>query len=221
MLPPESVPPDVVPPDVVPPVVVSPEVLPPDVFPPEVVPPEVVVPPASVPPDVVPPVFVPPESVPPDVLPPVLEPPSVTLIVAPGRTVSFGAHLVSVEIGLETLMAYAPGVSVISPAVSSFNVAVMSGSSMGLFLGMGGFCRGPSSFSSPLAAPPSVMVPVGFTVSLPRSSTSGFLDAASTVFQTTSISSPTFASAGAVSSTLVVPWTGGSPEMGGGTHSVA
>ena len=47
------------------------------------------------------------------------------------------------------------------------------------------------------------------------------MEAASTVFQTTSISSPTFASAGAVSCTFVVPWTGGSPEIGGGTHSVA
>lgn len=118
-------------------------------------------------------------------------------------------------------MAYAPGVSVISPAASSFSVPFMSGSTMGLFLGMGGFSRGPSSFSSPLAAPPRVTVPVGLTVSAPRSRTSGFLDAASTVFQTTSISSPTFASAGAVSSAFVVPRTAGSPEIGGGTHSVA
>ncbi len=65
-----------------------------------------------------------------------------TLIVAPGCTSSFGAHLVSVEIGLDTLMLYAPGVSVISPAVSSFSVPFMSGSSMGLFLGIGGSAGG-------------------------------------------------------------------------------
>lgn len=203
--PPPLEPPESVPPESVPPADVPPDVVPPAVVPPAVVPPAVV-PPAVVPPAVVPPVVVP--------------PPSVTLMVAPGWTASFGAHLVSVEIGLDTLMLYASGVSVISPALSSFSVPFMSGSTMGLFLGIGGFCRGPSSFSSPLAAPPTLMVPVGFTVSLSRSRMSGFLEAAATVFQTTSISSPTFASAGAVSCTLVVPCTAGSPEMGGGMHSV-
>lgn len=158
---------------------------------------------------------------PPSVVPPaVVPPPSVTLIVAPGFTVSFGVHLVSVEIGLETLMLYASGVSVRSPAFSSFSDPFMSERSIAEFLGIGGFCRGPSIFRSPVAAPPSLMVPVGWTVSLLRSRTSGFLEAAATVFQTTSTVSPTFAWAGAVSCTWVVPSTGGSPEMAGGMHSV-
>lgn len=152
--------------------------------------------------------------------PAVPPPPSVTLMVAPGWTVSFGEHLVSVEIGLETLMLYASGVSVISPAFSSFSVPFMSGSTMGLFLGIGGFCRGPSIDRSPLAAPPTLIVPVGLTVSFSRSSTSGLSEAAATVFHTTSTVSPTFASAGAVNCAFVVPCTGGSPEMDGGMHSV-
>lgn len=178
-----------------------------------------VVPPLPVvPPDVV----VPPEVVPPDVLvPPDVPPPSVTLIVAPAPTFSFGEHLVSVESGLLTLMLYLSGVSVTSPALVSFSLAFMSGRTIGLFLGIGGFCRGPSTARSALCAPATLTVPVGFTVSFSRSSTSGFLDAAWTVFHTTSTSSPTFASAGAVICTLVVPWTGGRPEMGGGMHSVA
>lgn len=188
--PPESPPPDVVPPAVVP-----------DVVPPAVVPD--VVPPADVP-EVVPPAVVVPLVVPPAVVDP---PPSVTLMVAPGCTVSFGVHLVSVEIGLETLILYASGVSVISPAFSSFSVPFMSGSTMALFLGIGGFCRGPSICTVPVAAPPSLSVPVGLTVSLSRSRMSGFLEAASTVFHTTSTVSPTLASAGAVNCTLVVPCT--------------
>lgn len=206
MVPPESVPPAVVPAVVPPSAVVPPAVVEPVVVP--VVVPEVV--PEMVPPTVVP-VVVPPAVVP---------PPSVTLIVAPGCTVSFGEHLVSVEIGLETLMLYASGVSVISPAFSSFSMPFMSGSTMGLFFGIGGFCRGPSIGRSPLAAPPTLIVPVGLTVSFSRSRTSGLLEAATTVFHTTSTVSPTFASAGAVSCTSVVPCTGGSPEMGGGMHSV-
>lgn len=159
--------------------------------------------------------------VPPAVVPPVVDPPpSVTLIVAPGWTVSFGVHLVSVEIGLETLRLYASGVSVRSPAFSSFSEPFMSDMIMGLFLGIAGLCRGPSIFRSPVAAPPSLMVPVGLTVSLSRSRTSGLSEAPWIVFHTTSTVSPTLASAGAVSCTLVVPWTGGSPEMAGGMHSV-
>ncbi len=96
----------------------------------------------------------------------------------------------------------------------------MSESFIGLFLGIGGFCRGPWTLSSPLCAPPTLILPLGCTVSLSRSRMSGFLDAASTVRHTTSTSSPTFAVAGAVISTLVVPWIAGSPEIGGGTHSV-
>ncbi|QES36010.1 hypothetical protein DEJ48_23675 [Streptomyces venezuelae] len=65
-----------------------------------------------------------------------------------------------------------------------------------------------------------MIVPVGCTVFSPRSRTSGFLDAACVVFHTTSTSSPTFAVAGAVISTWVVPCTGGRLEMGGGMHSV-
>ncbi len=180
--------------------------------------PPVVAPPLPVPPLVlVPPVLVPPLPLEP---PLVLPLPSVTLMVAPGLTVSFAEHLVSVEIGLLTLMLYAPGVSVTSPAFVSFTLAFMSDSSIGLFLGIGGFCRGPSIETSPLCAPPSVSLPVGLTVSLARSRMFGFLEAASTVFQTTSTSSPTFAVAGALMSTLVVPLTGGRPEIGGGRHSV-
>lgn len=117
-------------------------------------------------------------------------------------------------------MLYASGVSVISPAFSSFSVPFMSGSTMALFFGIGGFCRGPSICRVPVAAPPTLMVPVGLTVSLSRSSMSGFLEAASTVFHTTSTVSPTLASAGAVNCTTVVPSTGGSPETAGGMHSV-
>lgn len=92
---------------------------------------------------------------------------------------------------------------------------------MALFLGIGGFCRGPSICTVPVAAPPTLSVPVGLTVSLSRLRMSGFLEAACTVFHTTSTVSPTFASAGAVSCTWVVPCTVSSPEMGGGMHSVA
>jgi hypothetical protein len=49
---------------------------------------------------------------------------------------------------------------------------------------------------------------------------SGFLEAAETVFHTTSTSSPTFAVAGAEIATWVVPSMGGSPEIAGGMHSV-
>lgn len=144
-----------------------------------------------------------------------------TLIVAPTGTVSFGEHLVSVDRGLDTLIVYLPGVRVNSPALSSFSFPFMSGRTIGLFLGIGGFCRGPSMATVPLPAPPTVRTPVGLTVSFSRSSTSGFFEAAWTVFQTISTSSPTLASAGAVISTFVVPCTGGSPEIDGGMHSVA
>ncbi|POX50565.1 hypothetical protein C3489_22150 [Streptomyces sp. Ru71] len=92
---------------------------------------------------------------------------------------------------------------------------------MSLFLGIGGFERGPSIGMSPVCAPAAFRTPVGFTVSLPRSRMSGFLEAACTNVQTISTVSPTFAVAGAPISTFVVPSTGGSPEIGGGTHSVA
>lgn len=179
-------------------------------------PPPEVEPPLVVPPDVVPPEVDPPLVVPPDVPPP----PSVTLIVAAALTVSFGVHLVSVDIGLETLMLYASGVSVTSPAVVSLILPFMSDSFIGLFLGIGGFERGPSIAMFTVCAPAAFSVPVGFTVSFSRSRMSGFFEAASTNFHTTSTSSPTFASAGAVICTFVVPCTGGSPEMGGGMHSV-
>ena len=93
--------------------------------------------------------------VPPEVLP------SVTLMVADAFTVSFAAHLVSVSSGLLTLMLYAPGVSVTSPAFVSFSLAFMSDSFIGLSLGIAGFSRGPSTASSPVCAPPTVSVPVG------------------------------------------------------------
>ncbi|TBO60465.1 hypothetical protein EYS09_06420 [Streptomyces kasugaensis] len=96
----------------------------------------------------------------------------------------------------------------------------MSDSFIGLFLGIGGFCRGPCIASSPVCAPATLSVPVGWTVSAARSRMSGFFDAPSTVFHTTSISSPTFAVAGALTSAFVVPSIGGSPEIGGGRHSV-
>ncbi len=157
----------------------------------------------------------------PPVVPPELPPPPVTLMVAAGFTASFGAHLVSVEIGLSTLMSYRSGVSVTSPGAVSFSRPFMSDSFMSPPLGIGGFCRGPSMAMSPVCAPAAFRTPVGRTVFSPRSRMSGFLEAAWTNFQTISTSSPTFASAGAVTSTFVVPWTGGSPEMAGGTHSVA
>ena len=147
-------------------------------------------------------------------------PASVTLIVAADFTVSFGAHLVSVDIGLLTLMSYASGVSVTSPAVVSFSLPVMSDSTMSLFLGIAGFWRGPSIAMSAVCAPPAFSVPVGITVSFSRSRMSGFLDAAWTNFQVMVTSSPTFASAGAVMSAFVVPSTGGRPEIAGGMHSV-
>lgn len=114
-----------------------------------------------------------------------------TLIVAATGTASFGVHLVSVDSGLDTLIVYWPGVRVMSPALSSFSFPFISDSTIGLFLGMGGFCRGPSIETVPVPAPPTVRTPVGLTVSAPRSSTSGFFEAAWTVFQTISTSSPT------------------------------
>lgn len=96
----------------------------------------------------------------------------------------------------------------------------MSDSFIALPLGIGGFSRGPCMARSPVCAPATLIVPVGWTVFSPRSRMSGFLEAPSTVFQTTSISSPTFAVAGAVTATFVVPSTGGSPDIGGGRHSV-
>ncbi|TVL88178.1 hypothetical protein CD790_31580 [Streptomyces sp. SAJ15] len=110
--------------------------------------------------------------------------------------------------------------SVTSPAAVSFSLAFMSERTIAPFLGIGGFCRVPSTASSPLCAPPTVILPVGSTVSLSRSRMSGFFEAAVTVFHTTSTSSPTLAVAGARTSAVVVPWTGGSPEIGGGRHSV-
>ena len=130
--------------------------------------------------------------------PPVVAPPaSVTLMVAPGFTVSLGEHLVSVEIGLLTLMLYLSGVSVTSPGAVSLILPFMSDSTMGLFFLIGGFCAAPSTARSAVCAPPTLTVPVGLTVSLSRSRTSGLFEAACVVFQTTSTSSPTFASAGA------------------------
>ena len=150
-----------------------------------------------------------------------MPPASVTLIVAPTPTVALGVHLVSVDMIWLTLMLYASGVSVTSPALVSFSLAVMSGRIIGLFLGMGGFCRGPFMAMSALCAPAAFRVPVGWTTSLLRSRTFGLFDAAWVNFQTTSTSSPTLAVAGAVICTFVVPSTGGRPEMDGGMHSVA
>lgn len=147
-------------------------------------------------------------------------PPSVTLMVTDFGTVSFGVHLVSVEIGLLTLMLYWSAVSVTSPAVVSFSLPVMSDKSIGLPLAIGGLVRGPCMDRSAVCAPATLTVPVGWTVSAARSRMFGLLEAAETVFHTTSTSSPTFAVAGAVISTLVVPSMGGRPEIAGGMHSV-
>ena len=116
---------------------------------------------------------------------------------------------------------YAPGVSVTSPGAVSFSVPFMSDSTMAPPLGMAGFSRGPVIAMSAVCAPAAFKVPVGWTESAGRSMMSGFLDAAWANFHTTSISSPTFAVAGAVISTLVVPSTGSSPTPAGGTHRVA
>ncbi|QES36011.1 hypothetical protein DEJ48_23680 [Streptomyces venezuelae] len=72
------------------------------------------------------------------------------MIVAPTPTCSLGVHFVSVEIGLLTLMLYASGVSVTSPAAVSFSLPFMSERIMGLFFLMGGFLRSPCIFRSPV-----------------------------------------------------------------------
>jgi hypothetical protein len=142
--------------------------------------------------------------------------PAVTLIVAEGETVAVGVHFVSVE---NALTVYASGVSVTDPAVVSFNVPFMSDSFMAAPLGIAGFSRGPSIAMSAVCAPLAFKVPDGWTELAGRSMMLGFLDAACVNFQTMSTVSPTFAVAGAVISTLVVPSTGSMPA--GGTQWVA
>jgi hypothetical protein len=142
--------------------------------------------------------------------------PAVTLIVAEGETVAVGAHFVSVE---NAFTVYASGVSVTDPAVVSFSVPFMSDRVIAAPLGIAGFSRGPSIAMSAVCAPPAFKVPDGWTELAGRSMMSGFLDAAWVNFQTTSTVSPTFAVAGAVISTLVVPSTGSMPA--GGTQWVA
>lgn len=144
--------------------------------------------------------------------------PSATVTVAAFGTVSVGVHTVFVPIAFTV---YAPGVRVSSPAAVSFSVPFMSDSTMSPPLGIAGFSRGPVIAMSAVCAPAAFSVPVGWTELAGRSMMFGFFDAACVNFHTTSISSPTFAVAGTVISTLVVPLTGSSPTPAGGTHRVA
>lgn len=119
------------------------------------------------------------------------------------------------------LTTYASGVSVTCPAAVSFSVPFMSDSVIAPPLGIAGFSRGPCIAMSAVCAPAALRVPDGWTEFAGRSMMSGFFDAAWVNFQTTSTVSPTFAVAGAVISTLVVPLTSGRPMPEGGTHLVA
>lgn len=93
---------------------------------------------------------------------------------------------------------------------------------IGEFLGIFGLTIGPLTATVPDWAPPTVILPLGFTVLACRSMIPGLFEAAFTVVQVMVTVSPTFGEVlELVTSAIEVPWTVPSPTPAGGMQVVA